>query len=162
MKRLALRVLSGTYKLLRVQSVEEGCCWSGSGENEMGECVCWVLAVCGFLCWVRMDGADQSLKRSNSQAQSLSISLYMALSCNAWGLRSRLCSTFFGPDVECNLVSSWLNPAFCQHWSSDRKARICYDRQDSCQSTTSIGAFVGLVQSSWALRSRCWSRSGWS
>lgn len=37
---------------------------------------------------------------------------YMTLSCNAWGLRSLLCSTFFEPDVECNLVTPWLNPAF--------------------------------------------------
>ncbi|GLA34046.1 hypothetical protein AnigIFM63309_004073 [Aspergillus niger] len=37
---------------------------------------------------------------------------YMTLSSNAWGLRSILCSTFFNKDIECNLVSAWLNPAF--------------------------------------------------
>ncbi|KAJ5267502.1 hypothetical protein N7478_010310 [Penicillium angulare] len=37
---------------------------------------------------------------------------YMTLSSNAWGLRSLLCSTFFNADIECNLVSAWLNPAF--------------------------------------------------
>lgn len=36
----------------------------------------------------------------------------MTLSSNALGLRSLLCSTFFNPDIECNLVSAWLNPAF--------------------------------------------------
>ncbi|KAJ5712970.1 uncharacterized protein N7483_010151 [Penicillium malachiteum] len=37
---------------------------------------------------------------------------YMTLSLNTWGLRSLLYSTFFNPDIECNLVSAWLNPAF--------------------------------------------------
>lgn len=37
---------------------------------------------------------------------------YMTLSSNVWGLRSVLCSTFFNADIECNLVSAWLNPAF--------------------------------------------------
>ncbi|KAJ5562398.1 hypothetical protein N7535_003139 [Penicillium sp. DV-2018c] len=37
---------------------------------------------------------------------------YMTLSSNVWGLRSLLCSTFFNPDIECNLASAWLNPAF--------------------------------------------------
>lgn len=37
---------------------------------------------------------------------------YMTLSSNAWGIRSVLYSTFFNPDIECNLVSAWLNPAF--------------------------------------------------
>lgn len=37
---------------------------------------------------------------------------YITLSANPWGLRSLLCSTFFNPDIECNLVSAWLNPAF--------------------------------------------------
>ncbi|KAJ5215018.1 hypothetical protein N7468_010697 [Penicillium chermesinum] len=37
---------------------------------------------------------------------------YMTLSSNPWGLRSLLHSTFFNPDVKCNLVSAWLNPAF--------------------------------------------------
>ncbi|EAW13737.1 uncharacterized protein ACLA_044570 [Aspergillus clavatus NRRL 1] len=37
---------------------------------------------------------------------------YMTLSSNPWGLRSLLCSTFFNPNIECNLVSAWLNPAF--------------------------------------------------
>lgn len=31
---------------------------------------------------------------------------YMTLSSNTWGLRSLLCSTFFNPDIECNLVSA--------------------------------------------------------
>ncbi|KAL6230445.1 hypothetical protein BDW75DRAFT_234375 [Aspergillus navahoensis] len=37
---------------------------------------------------------------------------YMTLSSNGWGMRSLLCSTFFNADIECNLVSAWLNPAF--------------------------------------------------
>ncbi|KAE8395986.1 hypothetical protein BDV23DRAFT_65603 [Aspergillus alliaceus] len=37
---------------------------------------------------------------------------YMTLSSNVWGVRSLLCSTFFNADIECNLVSAWLNPAF--------------------------------------------------
>ncbi|KAL2821949.1 hypothetical protein BJX63DRAFT_377545 [Aspergillus granulosus] len=37
---------------------------------------------------------------------------YMTLSSNPWGLRSLLCSTFFNPNIECNLVSAWLNPVF--------------------------------------------------
>lgn len=37
---------------------------------------------------------------------------YMTLSSNPWGLRALLCSTFFKPETECNLVSAWLNPAF--------------------------------------------------
>lgn len=37
---------------------------------------------------------------------------YMTLSSNIMGLRSLLCSTFFNPLVQCNLVSAWLNPAF--------------------------------------------------
>ncbi|KAE8356962.1 hypothetical protein BDV28DRAFT_125990 [Aspergillus coremiiformis] len=37
---------------------------------------------------------------------------YMTLSSNVWGMRSLLCSTFFNADIECNLVTAWLNPAF--------------------------------------------------
>lgn len=37
---------------------------------------------------------------------------YLTLGSNIWGLRSVLCSTFFNPDIQCNLVSAWLNPAF--------------------------------------------------
>lgn len=40
------------------------------------------------------------------------LSYYMTLSCNTWGMRSLLCSTFFDARVECNLVSAWINPAF--------------------------------------------------
>lgn len=36
----------------------------------------------------------------------------MMLSCDVWGMRSLLCSTFFNADIECNLVSAWMNPAF--------------------------------------------------
>ncbi|KAI3144823.1 hypothetical protein CBS147325_5008 [Penicillium roqueforti] len=36
---------------------------------------------------------------------------YMTLSSSPQALRSILCSTFFNPDIECNLVSAWLNPA---------------------------------------------------
>ena len=32
------------------------------------------------------------------------------LSCNVWGMRSLLSSTFFNGEVECNLASAWLNP----------------------------------------------------
>lgn len=37
---------------------------------------------------------------------------YMTLSSNPWGLRSLLYCPFFDLDIECNLVSAWLNPAF--------------------------------------------------
>ncbi|PGG94937.1 hypothetical protein AJ80_10083, partial [Polytolypa hystricis UAMH7299] len=37
---------------------------------------------------------------------------YMTISCSVWGIRSLLCSTFFNPDISCNLVSPWLEPAF--------------------------------------------------
>lgn len=37
---------------------------------------------------------------------------FMTLSSNICGLRSLLSSTFFNPDIDCNLVSAWLNPAF--------------------------------------------------
>ena len=40
------------------------------------------------------------------------LSKYMTLSSNTWGIRSVLYSTFFNPDIECNLASAWLNPAF--------------------------------------------------
>ncbi|KAJ5087579.1 hypothetical protein N7456_011195 [Penicillium angulare] len=40
------------------------------------------------------------------------ISKYMTLSLDIRGLRSLLYSTFFNPDIDCNLVSAWLNPAF--------------------------------------------------
>lgn len=36
----------------------------------------------------------------------------MTLSCNVWGMRSLLCSTFFNAKIDCNLVSAWINPAF--------------------------------------------------
>lgn len=36
----------------------------------------------------------------------------MTLSCNVWGMRSLLCSTFFNTKIECNLVSAWIHPAF--------------------------------------------------
>jgi hypothetical protein len=41
-----------------------------------------------------------------------SLPRYMTLSSNVWGLRSLLMSTLFNPDIECNLVSAWLNTAF--------------------------------------------------
>lgn len=37
---------------------------------------------------------------------------FMSLSTNTWGMRSNLCGAFFNPDIPCNLVSAWLNPAF--------------------------------------------------
>ncbi|KAJ6038459.1 hypothetical protein N7460_008230 [Penicillium canescens] len=40
------------------------------------------------------------------------LSRYMMLSSNVWGMRSLLSSTFFNGEVECNLVSAWLNPIF--------------------------------------------------
>jgi hypothetical protein len=36
----------------------------------------------------------------------------MTLSCNSWGMRPLLYSAFFDPEVYCNLVSPWLEPAF--------------------------------------------------
>lgn len=38
---------------------------------------------------------------------------YMTLSCNTFGTRSLLCSTFFNADIECNLVSAWLELEPC-------------------------------------------------
>lgn len=35
----------------------------------------------------------------------------MTLGSNVWGMRSLLCGTFFNIDIECNLVSAWLDPA---------------------------------------------------
>ena len=40
------------------------------------------------------------------------LSRYMMLSSNVWGMRSLLSSTFFNGEVECNLVSAWLNPIY--------------------------------------------------
>ena len=40
------------------------------------------------------------------------LTYYMTLSCNVWGMRSLLFSTFFNAKVDCNLVSAWINPAF--------------------------------------------------
>ncbi|OJJ95259.1 hypothetical protein ASPACDRAFT_48003 [Aspergillus aculeatus ATCC 16872] len=37
---------------------------------------------------------------------------YMTLSTNPWGIRSLLHSRFSDADIECNLVSAWLHPAF--------------------------------------------------
>ena len=54
-----------------------------------------------------------------------SLSKCMTLSSNPWGLRSLLCSTFFNPDIECNLVSAWMNPAFAIiDYLSPRKAQL--------------------------------------
>lgn len=36
----------------------------------------------------------------------------MTLSCNVWGMRALLHSAFFDPEVYCNLLSPWLEPAF--------------------------------------------------
>jgi hypothetical protein len=44
--------------------------------------------------------------------QSKFLPYYMTLSCNVFGMRSLLCSTFFDINIECNLVSAWLEPAF--------------------------------------------------
>jgi hypothetical protein len=56
-----------------------------------------------------------SLSRKSSnlvKEYSEYLSRYMMLSCNAWGMRSLLSSTFFNGEIECNLVSAWLNPIF--------------------------------------------------
>lgn len=56
---------------------------------------------------------SQSAQFSNPAAEhGKFLSYYMTLSCNVWGMRSLLCSTFFNAEIECNLVSAWLNPAF--------------------------------------------------
>ena len=36
---------------------------------------------------------------------------YMTLSCNVWGIRALLCGTFYNPEIPCNGVSPWLEPA---------------------------------------------------
>ncbi|KAL1982515.1 hypothetical protein VTN96DRAFT_1240 [Rasamsonia emersonii] len=46
------------------------------------------------------------------EAEGRLLCYYMTLSCNIWGIRSLLCSTFFDPEIYCNLVSPWLEPAF--------------------------------------------------
>ncbi|KAJ5718277.1 hypothetical protein N7488_003923 [Penicillium malachiteum] len=53
-----------------------------------------------------------------------SLPKYMTLSSNSWGLRALLSSTFFNADIECNLVSAWLNPVFgiIQSHNSDNTA----------------------------------------
>jgi len=36
---------------------------------------------------------------------------YMTISCNIWGVRALLCGAFFDPEICCNVVSPWLEPA---------------------------------------------------
>ncbi|OJJ46436.1 hypothetical protein ASPZODRAFT_151975 [Penicilliopsis zonata CBS 506.65] len=59
----------------------------------------------------RLGGSSLSISNLLTEHTNL-LSKYMTLSCNIWGLRSLLYSTFFNLDIECNLVSAWLNPAF--------------------------------------------------
>ncbi|KAJ5789864.1 uncharacterized protein N7518_006875 [Penicillium psychrosexuale] len=59
----------------------------------------------------RVNGSPVSIPDLLAEHNEL-LPKYMTLSCNIWGLRSILYSTFFNPDIECNLVSAWLNPAF--------------------------------------------------
>lgn len=87
------------------------------------------VALAGVLYIPFLGGREISLppprQTSRSRAGGLSVSIpdllnehnemlpkYMMLSSNPWGLRALLCSTFFKPETECNLVSAWLNPAF--------------------------------------------------
>lgn len=35
----------------------------------------------------------------------------MTPSSDSWGMKSLLLSSFFDPEIECNMVSTWLNPA---------------------------------------------------
>ncbi|KIA75648.1 hypothetical protein HK57_00580 [Aspergillus ustus] len=60
----------------------------------------------------KSDGADSNSIANLIKAHGEMLPRYMTLSCNIWGLHSLLQSTFFNPDIECNLVSAWLNPAF--------------------------------------------------
>ncbi|KAI9750145.1 MAG: hypothetical protein M4579_006586 [Chaenotheca gracillima] len=45
-------------------------------------------------------------------AESQLLPYYMTLSCHRRGIRSLLSSTFFDPDIYCNLVGPWLEPMF--------------------------------------------------
>lgn len=59
----------------------------------------------------RLSGSSVSIPDFLHEHREL-LPKYMTLSSNTWGIRSVLCSTFFNPDIDCNLVSAWLNPAF--------------------------------------------------
>lgn len=57
--------------------------------------------------------SSPSQKSSNLvKEHSEFLSRYMTLSCNVWGMRSLLSSAFFNEEVECNLVSAWINPIY--------------------------------------------------
>ncbi|TPX22398.1 hypothetical protein DIZ76_014270 [Coccidioides immitis] len=60
----------------------------------------------------KLNIAPLPFSRDNIYEQRELLPYYMTLSCNGWALRSLLHSTFFNPDVYCNLVGSWLEPAF--------------------------------------------------
>ncbi|RAH75386.1 uncharacterized protein BO66DRAFT_416678 [Aspergillus aculeatinus CBS 121060] len=54
----------------------------------------------------------QANENPNPIATHALLPYYMTLSTSPWGICSLLHSTFFNRDIECNVVSAWLNPAF--------------------------------------------------
>ncbi|XTI93742.1 hypothetical protein V2W45_1251678, partial [Cenococcum geophilum] len=40
------------------------------------------------------------------------LSYYITLSCNSWGICALLYGAFFNPIIDCNVVSTWLEPIF--------------------------------------------------
>ncbi|KAJ6024262.1 hypothetical protein N7540_005059 [Penicillium herquei] len=72
----------------------------------------------------KSDGNPAFLIQNLLKEHGQSLPRYMTLSSNAWGLRALLSSTLFNPNIECNLVSAWLNPAFgiIESISSDNAA----------------------------------------
>lgn len=56
--------------------------------------------------------SDVPQKMDNFSEESKLLPYYMTLSCNVPGMKALLCGTFFGPQVSCNLVSSWIEPIF--------------------------------------------------
>lgn len=77
---------------------------------------------------------------------------YMSLSTNPWGMRSLLSSTFFNPDIPCNLVSAWLNPAFAiidpflKENNMDRLAAILGRRQPRLTSLWLGAIIMGMAK----------------
>ncbi|KZF20395.1 hypothetical protein L228DRAFT_250079 [Xylona heveae TC161] len=81
------------------------------------------------------------------------LTYYMTLSTNVWGMRSLLCSTFFNADIECNLVSAWLNPAFAvidpllREENVPVLAKVLANRQPKLGSLWLGAIFMGVAKS---------------
>ncbi|KAJ5793953.1 hypothetical protein N7457_000552 [Penicillium paradoxum] len=55
--------------------------------------------------------SPQSIPALISKHKSL-LPYYMTLSSSPWTTMQSMCSVFFNPDIPCNLVAAWINPAF--------------------------------------------------